>query len=170
MDTPADASDTTTAKVEERVPGSCSACGGAVLRKSAKFCATCGRSLEARYRPADSLRASYHFHQRPSVRRTIYNAGTGHPRPSLPVMQNRNQASMAALAFVTYALVPYLGILFCPGALLMGGLGLTRYYRAPRIGGRRASLAGVFLGLLIFFAQLVLWWVLYRVPQWSRVL
>jgi hypothetical protein len=169
MDISADASDTTAPRVEEREPASCSACGGAVLREAAKFCATCGRSLEARYRPADSLRASYHFHERPAGRRTMSNAGAGHRTPSIPLMQNRNQASMAALAFVTYALVPYLGILFCPGALLMGGLGLTRYYRTPRIGGRRASLAGVLLGLLILSAQLLLWWVLYRVPQWQRV-
>ena len=82
--------------------------------------------------------------------------------------RNSNGASTTALAFVTYALVPYLGILFCPGAVLMGGVGLYNSYRAPERGGRRASYAGVGLGILIFCAQLFLWWILYKVPQWTK--
>ncbi len=72
-----------------------------------------------------------------------------------------------ALAFVTYALVPYLGILFCPGALLFGGVGLFRAWRAPSPGRARASLLSIALGLLVLCAQLVLWWILYKVPEWS---
>jgi hypothetical protein len=79
---------------------------------------------------------------------------------------NKNGASTTAMAFVTYALVPYLGILFCPGAVFMGGLGLYSSYRAPERGGRRASAYGIALGLLIFCAQLILWWILYKIPQW----
>lgn len=74
-----------------------------------------------------------------------------------------------AMAFVTYALVPYLGILFCPGALLFGGVGLVRAWRAPRgAGAVRASALGFALGLLILCAQLLLWWILYKVPEWAR--
>jgi hypothetical protein len=80
---------------------------------------------------------------------------------------NNNGASTTALAFVTYALVPYLGILFCPGAVLMGGVGLYNSYRAPERGGRRASFLGVTFGVLIFCAQLFLWWILYKIPQWT---
>ena len=85
-------------------------------------------------------------------------------------MQGRvsNGASSSSLAFVAYALVPYLGILFCPGALVFGGVGLLRSWRSPDAGGRRDSALGLALGLLILFAQLVLWWVLYKVPEWSR--
>jgi hypothetical protein len=82
--------------------------------------------------------------------------------------RNNNGASTTALAFVTYALVPYLGILFCPGALLMGGIGLVRAYRAPHLGGRRASMLGIALGVLLFCAHLLLWWILYKVPEWTR--
>jgi hypothetical protein len=82
--------------------------------------------------------------------------------------RNHNGASTTALAFVTYALVPYLGILFCPGALLMGGIGLYNSYRAPQHGGRRASYIGLSLGLLILGAQLFLWWLLYKIPEWSK--
>jgi hypothetical protein len=81
--------------------------------------------------------------------------------------RNNNGASTTALAFVTYALVPYLGILFCPGALVMGGVGLYNSYRAPERGGRRASYLGLSFGLLIFCAQLFLWWILYKIPEWA---
>ena len=78
-------------------------------------------------------------------------------------------AASTAFAFVTYALVPYLGILFCPGALLFGGVGLVRAWRAP--GGSadvRASALSIALGLLVLGVQILLWWVLYKVPEWAR--
>ena len=79
-------------------------------------------------------------------------------------------AASTALAFVTYALVPYLGILFCPGALLFGGVGLFRAWRAPRgaQAAARSSALSIALGLLVFCVQLLLWWILYKVPEWSR--
>lgn len=80
---------------------------------------------------------------------------------------NTNSASTTALAFVTYALVPYLGILFCPGALVMGGVGLYNSYRLPDHGGRRTSFLSVIFGLLIFCGQLFLWWILYKIPEWA---
>jgi hypothetical protein len=83
-------------------------------------------------------------------------------------LENRNGASTTALAFVTYALVPYLGILFCPGALLMGSVGLARSIHWPEQGGRRASLMAIMLGLLLLLLHLFLWWLLYKVPQWTR--
>jgi hypothetical protein len=86
----------------------------------------------------------------------------------MPFDTQSNNAAKTALAFVTYALVPYLGILFCPGALLMGGVGLLRSRRAGYLGGVRASLLSMALGLLIFVAQLLLWWLLYKVPEWTR--
>ena len=79
-----------------------------------------------------------------------------------------NGASSSALACVAYALVPYLGILFCPGALVFGGVGLLRSRRSPHACGRRDAALGIILGLLILCAQLVLWWILYKVPEWSR--
>ncbi len=87
----------------------------------------------------------------------------------MPRVRESGAASMA-FAFVTYALVPYLGILFCPGALLFGGVGLVRAWRAPR-GAReavRASALSIALGLLVLCVQIVLWWILYKVPEWAR--
>lgn len=86
----------------------------------------------------------------------------------MPLEKKSNGAATTSLAFVAYALVPYLGILFCPGALVMGGFGYVRALRVPERGGRRDSLLGILLGLLILAAQLFLWWLLYKVPEWSR--
>ncbi len=81
---------------------------------------------------------------------------------------NLNGASTTALAFVTYSLVPYLGILFCPGAVVMGCIGLVRSWRVPHLGGRKASYASLAFGIMIFTLQVFLWWVLYKVPHWAQ--
>lgn len=78
-----------------------------------------------------------------------------------------NGAAATAMAFVTYALVPYLGILFCPGALVFGGVGLVRAWRAPRPGHARAAAVSLVLGLVVLCAQVLLWWILYKVPGWA---
>lgn len=147
----------------------CSACGKAARRADARFCAECGSSMSDSYLPADALWASYN-----QKRRRVVSTGGGlTKRPPAKqfvssIASNRNGASTTALAFVTYALVPYLGILFCPGALLMGGVGIYSSYRLPERGGRRASYLSVVLGLLLFCAQLFLWWILYKIPEWSN--
>ena len=82
--------------------------------------------------------------------------------------RTENGAAATAMAFAVYALVPYLGILFCPGALVFGGVGLVRAWRAPRAGHARAAALSLALGLLVLSAQLVLWWILYKVPGWAR--
>ncbi|HEX5707033.1 MAG TPA: zinc ribbon domain-containing protein [Pyrinomonadaceae bacterium] len=167
----------------------CPACGAVVRREDAQFCATCGRALtgaDGSYLPSDSLRASYHLQGRRGAatlasrlrtseqarraERTMTTDG-GHTHGAAHVdlfARNRNGASTTALAFVAYSLVPYLGILFCPGALLLGGIGLLRAHRSPHLGGRRASVMSIVYGVIITGAQIFLWWILYKVPEWSR--
>src|SRR3954462_7515599 len=147
----------------------CAQCGVEARRVAARFCSACGRSLDESYLPADALRASYNPHHRRPVSRgagksvkPVKNSLSSSLYP-----KNRTGASTTAMAFVTYALVPYLGILFCPGAVLMGGIGLFNFYSALARGGRRTSYLGITFGLLIFCAQLFLWWILYKIPQWS---
>jgi len=75
------------------------------------------------------------------------------------------------LAFVTYSLVPYLGILFSPGAILTSGIALARARRGAhtaRGAGGRAAASRLVLALVIFAVQLVLWWILYKVPEWGK--
>ncbi len=157
----------------------CPACGSMVRRLDARHCSTCGRALAIAvdYLPADALRASYHTHQRPpqSMETVTDKAGSNHLRSKTFVSatasqpaQYSNNASQLALAFATYALVPYLGILFCPGAIITGCVGFARVHQTPYIGGRRASLQGIIAGILILCAQLFLWWLLYKVPEWAK--
>jgi hypothetical protein len=149
----------------------CPACGIAARRVEAQFCSGCGRALDESYLPVDALRASYNLQHR---RMMSGSDVVGNVKPlkssisSTLFVRNRNGASTTALAFVTYALVPYLGILFCPGALLMGSVGLYNSYRVPERGGRRASYLGITFGLLILCAQLFLWWILYKIPEWTK--
>lgn len=161
----------------------CDACGARARRAAARFCATCGRALGGGYFPTDSLRASYRFERAPAshsleasrgpnrgrARRGAYARGP-RPRAGREMMARGTESGAAAtgMAFVIYALVPYLGILFCPGALLFGGVGLLRALRAPRPGHARAAALSLGLGLLVLCAQLLLWWMLYKVPGWAR--
>jgi hypothetical protein len=156
----------------------CDSCGARARRPEARFCATCGRVLGGGYFPADSLRASYRFERAPAEQGTAARRGARRTFPRVRPSRTGREfmpggresgAAATAFAFVTYALVPYLGILFCPGALLFGGVGLVRAWRAPGAAqSARASALGLALGLLVLCAQLVLWWILYKVPEWAR--
>jgi hypothetical protein len=162
------------------VARSCAACGSRARREDASYCSTCGRALGEEYFPTDSLRASYRFErlpvpQRPRLAREPRYARTRRRRRARAAIRveamprkNRDGVSATAFAFITYALVPYLGILFCPGAVLLGGFGLLRSRNAPHARTRRDSALSVALGLAIFCAQLLLWWILYKAPEWSR--
>jgi hypothetical protein len=138
----------------------CPACGTAARRTDAHFCATCGRGLRERaYAPADSLLASYHQQRnRPA---TLFKpvAATASPRSAarLRVFDNEGNAS-AAIAFVLIcsALVPFIGILFCPLAVFAGGLGLFEAWLVPRVGGARLAACCIGFGFLIAGAQVLL--------------
>jgi hypothetical protein len=76
--------------------------------------------------------------------------------------------SATARAFATYSLVPYLGILFCPGAVVVGTLGVFRSYSSPRaMSTRTACYVSTAIGLVVLVVQLLLWWILYKVPVWA---
>lgn len=73
-----------------------------------------------------------------------------------------------ARAFATYSLVPYLGILFCPGAVLVGTIGVFRSYSSPRATSTRtACYVSTAIGVVVLLVQLLLWWILYKVPVWA---
>jgi hypothetical protein len=77
-----------------------------------------------------------------------------------------NTAAAIARAFATYALVPHQG--FCPGAVLMGTLGLARSVRAPHLGDRGRSTVSIVVGIVVFGVQLLLWWLLYKAPDRAK--
>ena len=75
-----------------------------------------------------------------------------------------------ARAFATFSLVPYLGILFCPGAVLVGGVGIVASYlrSETKDGSRVVCYLSVLAGVVILAIQVLLWWILYQVPKWAR--
>jgi hypothetical protein len=79
-----------------------------------------------------------------------------------------NGLAATARAFATYSLVPYLGILFCPGAVVVGTVGVFRSYSSPQMAAARtACYVSTAIGVVVSIAQVLLWWVLYQVPAWS---
>jgi hypothetical protein len=144
----------------------CQACGTAARRRTARFCAVCGKLLFLEYQPMDALFSSYH------LQRGHFAANTAPPveknKTQSLFKKDENSAATTAMAFVVYSLVPFLGILFSPGALIMGGVGLFVSYQKPALGGRQTSANSIFLGLVIATIQLLLWWLLYLIPELKR--
>lgn len=153
----------------------CPACGAAVRRRSARFCATCGRGLKDNfYAPADSLLASYHLqHARPAAmwcgqemahgsvksepaKRTLMMLASL-PRLKMLFAPEGNTASAIALIMTCSALVPFVGILFCPLAVLVGGYGLFEARFVPgTTGGARLAVCCIIFGFLIAGVQVLL--------------
>lgn len=74
-----------------------------------------------------------------------------------------------ARAFATYSLVPYLGIVFCPGAVVLGTVGVVRSYRSVTDNSvRSVCYASLIVGLVVLAVQLLLWWILYQAPKWAN--
>jgi hypothetical protein len=69
--------------------------------------------------------------------------------------------SSVAWACVVYSLVPYLGIIFIPFALVFSGLELIR----PRNVNASSRILPLITIVPIIAAQLMLWWLLYLVPE-----
>jgi len=73
-----------------------------------------------------------------------------------------------ARAFATFSLVPYLGIIFCPGAVVLGAVGMIRSYRSPLVDdSTRIYLISTIVGLGVLGIQIWFWWILYHVPMWA---
>lgn len=148
---------------EEKI---CVACGAQIdERAAAKFCRVCGKLLAEEYQPLDRLRASYHLQGKSFG---FQSAAREIDEEENLFGENKNAASETAKACVVYSLVPYLGILFCPLALLTGGVGALNAYRKPFLGGGKTSFYSIALSLVIFAVQLLLWWLLYIIPELGR--
>ena len=140
----------------------CSACGAEIEREFARFCRVCGKLLLEGYQPLDAFRASYRLQGKDFQFERVEE-----PITDL-FAENKNSASATAAAFVVYSLVPYLGILFCPGAFVMGGVGVFVSHRKPHLGGGKSSVCSIVLSVVIFAVQILLWWLLYIIPELGR--
>ena len=138
----------------EPVAFNCPACGAATRRANAHFCATCGRGLRERaYAPADSLFASYHQQRNrpPMLFESTAVAGVPMPRAGRRRLFDNegNTAAAIALVLVFSALVPFIGILFCPLAVCAGGFAFFEAWFEPRVGGTRLASSCIGFGFLI---------------------
>ena len=77
---------------------------------------------------------------------------------------NPHSRSDTAWACTVYSMVPYLGIVFVPFALVASGYGYVRARRRRSDdSGRFLLLAG--LSAFVLAVQLLLWWLLYLIPK-----
>lgn len=75
-----------------------------------------------------------------------------------------------ARAFATFSLVPYLGIIFCPAAVVLGTVGIVRSYRSPQVSDSTSIYyVSAIVGLGVLGIQVWFWWILYHVPAWASM-
>ena len=67
-----------------------------------------------------------------------------------------------ARAFATFSLVPYLGIIFCPAAVVLGAVGIVKSRRSPE--STSVYYVSAIVGLGVLGIQVWFWWILYHVP------
>ena len=75
-----------------------------------------------------------------------------------------------ARAFATFSLVPYLGILFCPPAVVLGAVGIVRSHRSAEMSDSTSIYyVSAIVGLGVLGIHVWFWWILYHVPAWVDV-
>lgn len=141
----------------------CSACGAEIGREFAKFCQVCGKFLPEDYQPLDTLRSS----NRMQGKAIVFDKRQIEPTENLFEL-NENGVSQMAWACFVYSLVPYIGIIFIPLTIAVGGFGVVASYQKPWIGGRKLALVSVSLSFVVLAAQIFLWWLLYIIPTLGR--
>jgi hypothetical protein len=79
-------------------------------------------------------------------------------KPHAKMFDNEgNAAAGIALVLVFSALVPYIGLLFCPLAIMAGCGGLFEARLMPRAGGARLAASCIVFAFVIAGAQVLLW-------------
>ena len=140
-------------------PEICAACGAEARRAFANYCSVCGKRIDEGYEPLDAIRASHNL-------TNLLITPVLHSEEAKNLFeQDKNTISQTAWACVVYSMVPYLGILFLPFAFAVGSAGYVVSHRRPHLGGRRLSVICVILSVVILAVQLVLWWLLYIIPE-----
>jgi hypothetical protein len=74
-------------------------------------------------------------------------------------------ASDPAFACMVYSMVPYVGIVFTPLALLLGIGSYLISRRRSEAEGERRALFCIGASILVLGVQLFLWWLLYFIPE-----
>ena len=132
----------------------CTGCGTENLAGMAE-CQVCGKHIAEGFRPLDTIRSSYKLQGRP-----LNGPATESLFPS-----DRSPISETAWACTVYSMVPYLGILFIPIAIAVGGFGYVASRRTPDGSGGRMALISVGVSVVLLGIQIVFWWLLYLIPE-----
>lgn len=133
------------------------------MRDAANYCLVCGKMLIEDYQPLDTLRSSYRLQGKSFL---LENAPREEVKDLFEI--NKNSVSETAWASFVYSMVPYLGILFIPVTLIIGGLGLVISVKNPALGGRKLSLVSFGLSFPVLLFQIFLWWLLYIIPELTK--
>ena len=141
----------------------CAACGAEARRDTANFCLVCGKFLTEDYEPLDALRASYRLQGKSFL---IENRRSGEEMNLFE--QNKNSISQTAWACLVYSFVPYLGILFIPFTVGIGGFAYLTALREPDLGGRKLALMSISLSFVVLAVQIFLWWLLFIIPELGK--
>lgn len=139
----------------------CSACGTAASAADEKFCLVCNKLLSEDYQPLDSLRSSYGL-QRQALQ--MDEAGVISADELFARRRENNLADFSWACFV-YSLVPYLGIIFVPVTCLLGTVAGISSIRNADKSGTRLGFGMVAGSIPVLAAQLLLWWLLYLIPE-----
>ena len=136
----------------------CPGCGSEQASQPADLCLVCHKRIREGFQPLDAIRSSHGL----QGRNLAYQTAT--VTPDLFTSENDGYAS-TAWACAVYSMVPYLGILFVPFAIGVGAVGYVATRRTPEPARDRKALVAIGVSLLILLVQLVLWWLLYLIPE-----
>src|SRR6185436_17048850 len=134
-------------------------CGAQGLVPRDKRCPVCEKLISEGFHPLDVIRSSYRMQRKrldvlSSSSETVSLFDDGRPL-----------VASAAWACAVYAMVPYLGILFIGPALVLSGGAYLRAQQNAQPGEVRNALVAATVAVLLLAIQLVLWWLLYLIPE-----
>lgn len=134
----------------------CPACGSVAGSQLAKACTVCGKLIGEGFQPLDAIRSSHGLQgKRLDIPATEHDS-------NVLFADSGALSSNPAWACTVYAMVPYLGVLFIPPALLMSGYLLVKADRRSDVSD---AILCITVGSILLVAQLVLWWLLYLIPE-----
>ncbi len=147
-------------RFSNRSNDACPACGAKPARAGAKYCLVCGKILSEGYRPLDTIRSAQRLQGKSFL---VENAETEEIVDLFA--RNENNVAHTAWACFVYSMVPYLGVLFIPFTLVFGTFGIAVAHRYPELGGRRLAYVCIGMSFIVLAIQILLWWLLYLIPE-----
>jgi hypothetical protein len=145
-------------EISRPLPIDCAACG-ADEGGDDGVCSVCGKLLSEGYVPLDMIRSTYRMQGK------VFSDTLSDPENLFEDHRNRNYASDTAWACIVYSIVPYLGIIFIPFAVVTSAVGYYASARRPYHGGRRSAVIYMSLSFVILAIQLILWSLFYFIPE-----